>query len=103
MFSMSCMVGKKCGMNYILQIEDCHARLHAMESRPLSDETPNISATWKESCKRAIIPDVRYHNFVYICDEQLCVWIAILVSPKNVETINALLVFFSSMSKTHFH
>ena len=42
----------------LVQIEACRARLYAMESRTLSDETPKITAAWKESCKRAIIPDV---------------------------------------------
>lgn len=42
-----------------MQIEACRARLYAMESRPFSDETPHTSSAWKESCKRAIIPDVR--------------------------------------------
>lgn len=43
-----------------LQIEACRARLYAMESCTTVDETPTATSAWKESCKRAIIPDVSF-------------------------------------------
>ena len=36
----------------------CRARLYRMESRELSGDTPVPTPAWKESCKKAIIPEV---------------------------------------------
>ena len=42
-----------------MQVEACRVRLFEMESRDQAEqETPTPSAAWRESCKKAIIPEV---------------------------------------------
>ena len=42
-----------------MQVEACRARLYRMELRNMEeDETPAPTAAWRESCKKAIIPEV---------------------------------------------
>ena len=36
----------------------CRARLYRLSRQDISGETPVPTAEWKESCKKAIIPDV---------------------------------------------
>ena len=40
------------------QVEACIARLYRMSDNNPDQETPPASAAWRESCKKAIIPDV---------------------------------------------
>ena len=36
----------------------CRARLYRLSRQDINGETPVPTAEWKESCKKAIIPDV---------------------------------------------
>lgn len=47
----------------ILQVEACRARLYYIAGKEMDSETPVVTAEWKESCMRAIIPKV---NDTYI-------------------------------------
>ena len=42
-----------------MKVEACRARLFRMASLPMDEETPSVTADWRESCKRAIIPEVQ--------------------------------------------
>ena len=43
------------------QVEACRARLFKMASLDLdASETPKTTAAWRESCSKAIIPEVSY-------------------------------------------
>ena len=48
-----------------LQVEACRARLYRIAGKDMDSETPPVTAEWKESCKRAIIPKV--YSYMFIC------------------------------------
>lgn len=44
------------------QVDACRARLYRMEGTNADGETPQPTTSWRESCKKAIIPEVSLFN-----------------------------------------
>ena len=45
-------------------MDACRARLYRIASKEMDTETPPVTAEWKESCKRAIIPKVYVYMYL---------------------------------------
>ena len=59
---------KTADLSIYMQVEACRARLYRMNSKNIDleeNDVPAPSAAWRESCKKAIIPEVYVIFYVH--------------------------------------